>query len=245
MTNTVNDHLVLIAGETTTGKSASLKDINDPKGVMYLGSEAGKKLPFRNVFKRLKITDPWQVPAAFDAAETMPDIHTIVIDSITFLMEQFETQYVIGAAEGFAAWSQYGQFFKNLMQDKIAKSTKNVIITGHTFATLNEQSGNMESRVTVKGALAKVGVESYFSCVIATKIMQLKDLKDYENDLLTITEDDKLLGYKNVFQTKLTKKTFGEKIRSPIGMWTNAETYIDNNVQHVIDKLKWYYDEEE
>ena len=41
MTQTVNDQLVLIAGSSATGKSASLRDIKDPEGVMYLGTEAG------------------------------------------------------------------------------------------------------------------------------------------------------------------------------------------------------------
>jgi ABC-type lipoprotein export system ATPase subunit len=47
MTNTVNDQLVLIAGESGSGKSASLINLPNHERVMYLNCEAGKKLPFR------------------------------------------------------------------------------------------------------------------------------------------------------------------------------------------------------
>lgn len=37
----VNDYLVLLMGESASGKSASLRDIRKPEGVMYLNTEAG------------------------------------------------------------------------------------------------------------------------------------------------------------------------------------------------------------
>ena len=94
-----NDHLVLITGETGTGKSASLRDIKNPEGTMYLGTESGKKLPFNNKFKSVTITDPAVVPAWFDKAETMEGIETIIIDSQTFLMDLFESVYVLPSAD--------------------------------------------------------------------------------------------------------------------------------------------------
>jgi len=33
----------------------------------------------------------------------------------------------------------------------------------------------------------------------------------------------------------------GEKIRSPQDMWTKDETFIDNNIQYVLDRLSDYY----
>lgn len=71
--------------------------------------------------------------------------------------------------------------------------------------------------------------------------MTLSKLKDYANPYLNITEDDIEKGYKHVFQTRITKDTVGERIRSPLNMWTKNETYIDNNVQFVIDRLHEYY----
>ena len=41
----VNDNLVLLCGKSSAGKSASLRDIKNPEGVIYLNCESGKKLP--------------------------------------------------------------------------------------------------------------------------------------------------------------------------------------------------------
>lgn len=80
-----------------------------------------------------------------------------------------------------------------------------------------------------------------FSTCINTKRLLIEELEGYENDLLVITPEERALGYKYVFQTKLTKDTVNERIRSPMGMWGNNETYIDNDVQLVIDRLNEFY----
>ena len=238
----VNDHLVLVSGASATGKSASLMNLANPEGVMYLNCEAGKKLPFRSKFQEFKITDPLQVYEAFEAAETMPDIHTIVIDTQTYLMDMFESVYVIGSANTQQQWGAYAQYMKNLMQVYVSKSTKNVIFTAHTRQLMNESEMVMETKVPVKGALQNTGIESFFSSVISTKKMTIKKLENYENDLLTITDEERALGFKYVFQTRLTKETVDERIRSAMGMWDVNETYIDNNIEHVINRLHTYYD---
>lgn len=99
----INDNLVLLGGKSAAGKSASLMFLDNPAGVMYLNCESGKKLPFRSRFQELTITDPVQVYQAFDEAEAMPEIHTIVVDSLTFLMEMFESVYVVGSANTMQA----------------------------------------------------------------------------------------------------------------------------------------------
>ena len=48
-------------------------------------------------------------------------------------------------------------------------------------------------------------------------------------------------GFKYVFQTAITKDTINEGIRSPIGMWSDDELYIDNDVMLVFNKIKQYY----
>ncbi len=64
-----NNHLVLISGKSSSGKSASLMAVDNPEGVMYLNCENGKKLPFKSKFKELTVTDPDQVYQAFSEAE--------------------------------------------------------------------------------------------------------------------------------------------------------------------------------
>lgn len=237
----VNDHLVLISGKSATGKSACLMGLENPEGVMYLNCENNKKLPFKSKFQEFTVTDPLQVYEAFEEAENMPDVHTIVIDTATYMMDMFESLYVLPAADTRAAWGDYAQFWKKLMQQYVAKSTKNVIFLAHTSDVMNETDQVMESFVKFKGSIMNNGVESYFSTVVSTKRVPLKDLKDYENDLLEVTEEDEILGFKYVFQTKLTKKTTGERIRSSLNMWDRKETFIDNNAQHLVNRLREYY----
>lgn len=242
MSKQQNDHLILVSGMSTTGKSASLMDLRNPEGVVYLNCESNKKLPFKkSKFQEFTITDPYEVVAAFDETESMPEVHTIIIDSLTYLMDMFETLYVTNATDTRKAWGDYGNFFKNLMQNQVAKSTKNVVFLAHTKQVMNETEMVLGVQVAVKGALNNQGVESYFSTVISTKRLSLKALKNYTNDLLVITEDNEIDQFKYVFQTRINKDTVNERMRSPIGMWSRDETYIDNNLQSVIDRLQEFY----
>ena len=239
-----NDHLVLLCGKSASGKSASLMGLEKPEGVMYLNCEAGKRLPFRAKFKQYTITDPLQVYEAFEAAETMDGVHTIVIDSLTYLLDMYESVHVLPSSNTMQAWGQFAQYFKNLMQQYVAKSTKRVIFIAHTADSLNENEMVMETKVPVKGSLKNNGIESYFTVVIASKKVALKNLKDYQSDLLNITAEEESLGYKYVFQTKLTKETVNERLRGPLGLFDTNETFIDNNIQLVLNRLKDYYGEE-
>ena len=127
------------------------------------------------------------------------------------------------------------------MQQYVAKSTKNVIFLAHTADTLNESEMSMETKVPVKGALKNNGIESYFSVVISSKKVPLKALKDYGSELLTITPEEEALGFKYVFQTRLTRDTVGERMRGPLGLFETKETFIDNNAQLVLNRLHEYY----
>lgn len=242
MANKNNDHLVTICGASGTGKSASLKDIQKPDGVLYLNTESGKRLPFNSKFDEKIVTDPLQIYEAFTWAETKPEIHTIVVDSLVFMMDMYESVHVLTAANTMKAWGNYAQFFKNLMNQYVAKSTKNVIFTSHVSDVLNETDMVVEKLIKVKGSLMNTSIEAFFSMVIATKKMPLTKLDKDATPLLTVTADEEALGFKHVFQTRLTKETINERLRSPIGMWKNNEVYIDNNVQLVMNRLHEYYD---
>lgn len=236
-----NDHLVLLCGKSATGKSASLMELENPEGVIYANCEAGKKLPFKSKFKEFVIVDPLQINEMFDWAETQPDVHTIVIDSLTYLLDMYESLYVLNSANGMQAWGNFAQYFKAIMQQYVAKSSKNVVFIAHTADTLNESEMLMETKVPVKGSLKNNGIESYFTVVIASKKVTLKSLKDYESAMLTITPEEQALGFKYVFQCKLTKETVNERLRGPLGLFSTKETYIDNNMQLVLNRLEEYY----
>ena len=127
------------------------------------------------------------------------------------------------------------------MQDKVLKFGKPTVILAHTQDFIDDKTLETKTYVPIKGSLKAQGIESFFTTVVSTKKIPLKDLEPYSNDMLTITEDEELLGFKYVFQTKLTKQTLGERIRSPMGMFKKEETYINNDVQILLDHLKQYY----
>ena len=241
----VNDQLVLIAGYSATGKSAALRNIRDQPKWMYLNAEAGKRLPFPNKFQSFRITDPYQVHEAFNHAISNAGVSGIICDSLTFLMDMYETQYVLPSTNTMKAWGDFAQFFKVLMQEKVATFGKPVILTAHVADQHDEKAMDIKTAVPIKGSLKNNGVEAYFSTVVAAKKMSLKDLEPYvdakENPLLNITEDDELLGFKYVFQTRLTKTTVGERIRSPMGLFTPKQTFMDNDAQLLLDHLTKFY----
>lgn len=247
-----NKRLVLVSGASATGKSASLASLAklseaEQKGVYYLNCESGKDLPFKNKFKKAVITDPMKVYTLFDVAEKDENCSVIIIDTLTFLMNMFETLYVLphaGTKEGMTSWGRYAEYFRVLMQNYVAKSTKTVIILAHTSDVVDQESGKVDTCVKVKGSLMTTGIESYFSTVISTKKEATKTLEheDFKNSNLNITGRESRKGIKYVFQTDTCGKTIGERMRGPMGMWEENELYIDNDITTVIDRLNEFYE---
>lgn len=237
-----NDQLVLICGYSGDGKSASLRNIRDQSQWVYQNCEAGKRLPFKNDFNRVTITDPWEVIDYMNQCiEAGPAVKGTIIDSITFMMEMFETQHVLAAADTMKGWSQYQQFWKTLMQQKVAAFGKPVVMMAHLLDVYDEKKLEMKVSVPVKGALKNNGLEAYFSTVVVATKVPIKELEKYGNKMLEITDDEKELGFKHVFQTRITKQTTGMRIRSPMGMFSREETYIDNDAQKLLDHLTKFY----
>lgn len=236
-----NKRLVLIGGESAGGKTASLRNLKNPEGVMYLNCESNKDCPFPAKFKQFSVTDPYQVYEGFDHANKSGGFHTVVIDTLTFLMDMFESVHVLTAKDTMKMWSHYQQFFKNLMQNYVAKTHMNVIILTHVQQIMNESAMVMEKKVPVKGALKANGIEAFFSTVISARRIPITELGPYKNDLLVITPEEEMLGFKHVYQTRLTKETVNERIRASMGMWDIKETFIDNDAQILLDRLHEYY----
>lgn len=241
----INPHSLLISGESGAGKSMSLYEMRDRTDVLYLNCEGGKPLPFKNKFKNKVITDPEEI---IDMLEVMEELGSenpfnfVVIDTISFMMDMFETIYVLPARDTQKMWGQYAQFFKRLISIS-SKVDAFFIMLGHLQREFDEEAGMFRTSVPVKGALAKKGLEAYFTTVLNVSKETVRDLKNSSNNLLTITEDDEEVGYKHVFQTRTTKKTLGDRLRSPIDMWKKEELYINNDLAPVIQRLIEYYED--
>lgn len=240
--NETNDQMILIGGVSGAGKSAALRNIRNQDRWIYLNTEAGKRLPFKNKFINVRITDPYEVYSVIDdAIANSEKVDGIIIDSSTFLMDMFESQYVLGTADTMRGWSNYAQFWKELLQVKLVRFGKPVIIIAHVLEVYDEASLSMKRSVPIKGALKNQGVEAYFSTVVEATKIPIKDLDKYDPSLLVISEDEQDLGFMYVFQTRLTDKTLGTRIRSPMGMFTKQQTYMNNDAQALLDHLTSFY----
>lgn len=240
-----NKRVVLIAAPPSMGKTHSLYKLADDPGVAYLNTDL-KDLPFRipkNGMKTLKIDEPTLIfDALDDLEENHPEVHTVVLDTITFLMDMYEMQVVQTAVDTRKAWGGYAKFYKDILH-RVKTSEKNFIILAHSFTEYNEEQLSQDTKVPVKGAVGKVGVEADFNIVLSCKKVTLKQLtkEGCKSDFLNITAKEERLGFKFVFQTELTKETLSEKIRSPMGLWNDSELYIDNDIAHITKRLSEYY----
>ena len=236
-----NKNIVLVMGKPNTGKSTSLMKLHNQDKMVYLNTDL-KELPFKDRFlKNIEVADAMNVLAYVQEIEQAAQVQGAVLDTLTFLMAMYERQYVTNSANTQKAWGDYGVFYRNFIH-AIKAGTKDYAILAHEESVLNEQSMQMESRVPIKGAVGKIGVEADFTTILSTKQMPIKKLEGYANDLLHITDEEREDGFKYVFCTRVTKETVGEKMRSAMGLWARNELYIDNDLDQVFKRLREYYD---
>ena len=236
-----NRRIALIMGPPANGKSTSLRNLKNPAGVVYFNTDR-KELPFKSAFMNVQINDPYEILSYMDEISTQPKetVHTIIIDTITFLMDMFETKYVVNAANTQAMWGQYAQFYKQVI-DKALSMDKNIIFLAHEKKVMNADDMVLETKVPVKGSVGNTGVEANFEVVLSAKKIATAKLEYLDKTPLLVNDDEEGLGLMYVFQTKIDKNTLNERMRSPFGMWGKDEKYINNDIQSVIDRLDSYY----
>lgn len=235
-----NKNIVLIMGKPNTGKSTSLMKLKNQESMVYLNTDL-KELPFRDRFlKNVEVANATDVLTYIQEIENAAPVEGAVLDTLTFLMAMYERQYVTNATNTQAAWGSYGTFYKDVIH-AIKAGSKDYAIMAHADSQLNEQAMQMETKVPIKGAVGKVGVEADFTTILSTQQVPIAKLEGFENDLLHITDEEREDGFKHVFVTRVTKDTVGEKMRSAMGLWSRKELYIDNDLDQVFARLKEYY----
>lgn len=237
-----NKNIVLVMGKPNTGKTSSLRNLPQ-QSMVYLNADL-KETPFKDRFMTsVEIADARDVTEFITQIEQEASVTGAVLDTITFLMQMYERQYVAplaGTKQGQSAWGDYGNFYREFIH-AIKSGTKDYVVFAHEDEFLNEQTQSMESRVPVKGAVGKVGVEADFTTILKTMQVPVKKLEGIENDLLKITDAEKEDGVKYVFATRVTKDTAGGKMRSAMGLWNRNELYIDNDMDLVFKRLRAFY----
>lgn len=252
---TNNKLTVLVEGVSGGGKSSSFQDIPTElqKYVIYLNAE-GKELPFSHDFCEFRITDPFQVHAAINRVnegqtfkhKSGEDIHPklVALDSFTFLMDQFVAKYVRTADDTRGAWGDYANFIRTLMLEKVAQMNIPFIATTHI--QINDDMENMEkvSRAAIQGGIGKGnGLESYFTTVVYAKQLRLKEIEPFLADatMLTLTEEERFDEKKHVFVTRPARQHSGDRIKSPRGMFSTRDLYMDNSITKLLTHINNFY----
>jgi len=237
----MSKRVIVVTGISGSGKSTALRNMDS---VVHLNCEEGKDILFtlknKQFFKSTHITTPMQVIEYIQLAEDKPQVQSIVIDGLNYLMDMYESQFIYKSADTRSAWQDYGQFYKDLVHN-IAVSSKDFIILAHVAYRYNEQNMAIEATIPVKGALAKAGLEASFTTVIGADIVKLEDLEKYSNPLLNITEDDKEDEFKYVLQTRKLANTKNTLIKVPMGVFARNEAFIDSDMSLVMQRLREYY----
>lgn len=249
-----NKLTILIEGNSGAGKTSSFANLQNQEGVLFLNCE-GKELPYRHRFCEYKIQDPYHVTAALNkllkgeqfkhpVTGELVSIHTVVLDSFTFLMDMYEAMYIRNSADSRAAWGEYGNFIRELLMDKVAKLTLPFVSTTHIVTNDDMESMEKVSRAAIKGSVGKGnGLESFFTTVVYAKQMRLRDIEPYldQATLLNLTEDEQFDEKKHVFVTRPAKQHSGDRIKSPRGMFSVHDLYMDNDVNLLINHINNFY----
>lgn len=245
---------ILIAGLTATGKTTSLRNLAlnhpNPKSVAYICCEAGKTPIWAKRFTTTTdaITHPDQVVEFFAAVEEMPNIEYCVLDGFNFLMKMFVSEVIDNMSNTQVGWGDYAKFIQRFMQQTVGNSTKKWIILAHNeeeTVMTGPNTGMKQYRVPLQGSEAKHGYEAWFNHVIyTTKIptalaQKLLDEGEFVNpEQFTISPQERKAKY--AFVTQQTDDFALGRIRSDFGTWDLNQTYIDNDIQLVMnhfDKL--------
>lgn len=211
---------IFIAGPSGSGKSTSLRNL-PPDETIVINTER-KVLPFRGAKKFTKhaMVDSYDKFQASLNRAIASDCKIIVVDSFTSLAEMVHDKAVRSRpkSDGFDAWADYGYMLHDILL-QCKNSGKFVVFIG-----IDEVMQDHEMRVTrtasVQGRL-KGKVEKEFEIVLWTVVA------DGDN------------GMRYCF---MTNTDGSNKAKTPMGMF--EDRLIDNDLNHVIQQVEKYYQEE-
>lgn len=235
--------IIFLGGRSATGKTAALRNLKNPEKALYLNFEA-KDVPFRANWKEKRVTDPYTLHSVSQRliADGTKKFDTLIVDSITACMALFATKYIgKDCPNKMVAWGDYGSFYETWAKQMLPEIPQQVIVIAHVDDYEDKSTMESYSQAVVQGRLKGIGLEADFGSIFGTTVVKTEDLKEFNNPYLNITEDEELEGFKHVIQTRRTEETKHTKIRSSMGMWAKSETYIDSDVQILLDRYNEFY----
>jgi hypothetical protein len=237
-------NLVAVVGEPSSGKSYAMKYLEDPMSVANFDCDL-KPNPHRvKYLANIKVASPKEVFEVLQMCIDNPDVKTIVIDTITYLMRTYKTLYVDNAEDTRASWGEYLKYYNKVMlMLKEASTHKNIIVLAHVSEHFDEVREHNISSMVLQGQAAKSPIGDFCTVVECKSIVITKRfLKSAEgNANLNFTKDELEDGIKYYFVTRKTKTNPATLARSASDLWEREELYVDNSIQILIDKLDKYY----
>ena len=204
---------VLIMGRSGSGKSASLRNVNE---TMFVINVTNKPLPFKNNdnLKIMNCDEYLKIKSSLKAAYEK-GIKVSVVDDAGYLMT---SKFMAGhrQAKGNSQFDLYNEIADNFYS-LIKFISEELPDDAIVYVVMHEEKNDMgESRPKTIGKLLddKVCIEGMFTIVLHAMKLDGKYVFATNTDGLDVT-------------------------KSPIGMF--EETYIDNDIQLVTEKIRNYY----
>lgn len=248
---------ILILGEPASGKTSSLENLKDQENWIYINTEGGKQLPFKNTFSSIVINDPdklvrflsWLSQNRKNPEELRKIFNTkisepkgIILDSISELMKLYQAKYILDSSDKsktFENWDRYTDYVRKLVQVILPSLELPYIMLSHTILRENIKTGMADAVADLKGVIGKTGLEAYFTTVVAAKCVPLQTLETYgaiSPENITISEEDRMLGTKYVFQLKNLPDQPEKRLRGFRKVLEGQTPFINNDVQWILDK---------
>ncbi|WP_448506082.1 AAA family ATPase [Immundisolibacter sp.] len=218
---------ILVIGESGTGKSRSLKNLNPSE--TFLLNIIGKDLPFKgwkqNYIPYDKTTgkgnmitsfNPSTLVKALEAVGKMADVKTIVLDDFQYVMSY---EFMSRATErGYDKFSEIAQNTWNII--KVAQGlpdNKTVVFLAHSEEIYAD--GFKKTKIKTIGRLLdeKITVEGMFTVVLQSAVVIENDQQKY----VFVTQSDGT-----------------STVKSPERMFENK--YIPNDMQFVLEQIEKY-----
>lgn len=170
----------LIVGDTGSGKSSSMRNL-DPEKTVILNTER-KAMPFKGFgkFKNIDISSVKKFNQVIAQLKTDEKYDFVIVDSLTSLTE-LVNKYTEITFTNFEIWKQYNSHIYDALQ-AIKELPQQVFITAIP-EYLEKSIGENKGYARVKGKELKYGnIEKEFAIVLWTKLVEDEDgmVVDYQ-----------------------------------------------------------------
>lgn len=223
--------LVAVVGESGTGKSTSLENL-DPQST-YIINVVGKDLPFKGSRKKfhkqggkdgapnyLETDNSATIIKAIKGiALKRPEIKCIVIDDFQYVMAM---EFIDRATEkGYDKWSEMAQNTVNIVSSRLHNNLRDdltVIVMSHLEEVQQDYKNKKKIKTSGKLIDQHITMEGFFTIVLFT---HLRETDEGDIEYLFMTNSDG-----------------SNTAKSPKGM---LDTFVPNDLAFVLQKMDEYY----